>query len=185
MIINDKIKKILNGDLKKLNTAIRKRIENDEKVRVYSILKYFSFQDLNYSFEDFITDGYGEGVKEQKALYLLLCEYDSVNNFCEVHGIEKETFYILLRKGIEKLPKSLYEKKDTFMKYFELEYDISCFKVDYYKKHIELFGNPEQLKAFKEKHGIPYPVRYEPVKEAWHLAFNGPLAEYIKYKEQP
>ena len=42
MIINAKIIKFLNGDLKKLNIAI-KRIVSDEKVRIYSILKYFSF----------------------------------------------------------------------------------------------------------------------------------------------
>lgn len=184
MIINAKIIKFLNGDLKKLNIAIRKRIVSDEKVRIYSILKYFSFQDLNYSFEDFIKDGYGEGIKEQKALYLLLSEYKSVKYFCEKNDINKEIFAVALRNGIEKLPKSLYNKKNIFMKYFEIEYNIKCFEAIYYEKHIELFGSLEQLKNFKNKHKIIYPIRYDSLKESWHLAFDGVLAEYIKYREK-
>lgn len=185
MIINKKIFELLNGDLKNLTPAIRRKIEKDEKIRVYSILETFTFKELGYSFDDFLKDGYGDCIKEKKAMYLILSEYKSIQSFCEIHSIKKQNFYILLTKGIEKLPKSLIEKKEIFMKYFEMEYDISNFKVEYYKKHIELFGNPEQLKTFKEKHKIICPVRYEPIKESWHLAFDGPLAEYIKYKEKP
>lgn len=183
MIINKKIMKFLNGDLKKVNIAIKRKVEKDENIRIYSILNYFSFKELNYSFEDFITDGYGENLKEKRALYLILSEYRSIKYFCEIHDIERKEFYVALGKGIEKLPKSLYSKKDIFMKYFEIEYNIKDFEVVFYKKHIELFGNPDKLKKFKEKHNIIYPVRYDPIKEAWHLAFDGVLAEYIKYKE--
>lgn len=185
MIINRKIKEFLNGNLNNLKPDIKKKIEKDEKIRIYSILNYFSFQNLNYSFEDFIADGYGENIKEKKALYLLLSEYKSVRFFCEVHGLDIQVFPIVFRKGIDKLPKSLYNKKDIFMKYFEKEYNLNGLKIEFYKKHIELFGKKELLENFKNKHNIIYPVRYEPVKESWHLAFDGPLAEYIKYNEQP
>ena len=58
--------------------------------------------------------------------------------------------------------------------------DLKTFKIDKYDTHIELFGNLEQLKAFKEKYGINYEVIYEPYKKSWHLAFRGMLADYIR-----
>lgn len=184
MIINEKIIKFLNNDLNILTKSIKEKIIEDKQIRMYSLLEYFNFHELNYTFDDFLKDNYPKDVKEKKALYLILCEYKSVANFCDDNQIDKADFFRLLRIGIDKLPKTLYNKKNKFIKYFSMEYNISNFDIKIYKKHIELFGEKYLLEDFRNRHKIKYPVRYDFMQESWHLAFDGPLAEYISYQEK-
>ena len=65
-----------------------------------------------------------------------------------------------------------------------INYDISNFKIEFYKEHIELYGDKELLEAFKNTFNLQEGIYYEKYKSSWHLAFSGLLADYITYKEK-
>lgn len=185
MIINQKIKIFLNGNLENLKIVMKNKIEKDEKIRIVDILKNFSLKELDYSFEDFTADGYGENAKEKKVLYkIFFMGYHSVNEYCKQNGIETGTFFSCIRNGFRnERGNALLKQSKIFLSLLEIEYNLENIELEFYKKHIELYGEKEVLEKFRKFHEIRYPVRFEPVKEKWHLAFSGVLAEYIRYRE--
>lgn len=84
----------------------------------------------------------------------------------------------IIRNGIDF--NSIFENGYKIIKFMKYKIDVSNFKIVKYETHVELFGNPEQLKIFKEKYNLRFEVIYEPYKKSWHLAFNGILADYIR-----
>ena len=77
-----------------------------------------------------------------------------------------------------------YMESKTFSKeqirYIVIEYDISNFEVAFFDKHIELYGEKDDLEAFKKKFKISQKVLWNFQNNTWHLAFKGLLAEKIR-----
>lgn len=96
--------------------------------------------------------------------------------------LENSNFNRVLRKGF--YYNSTILNPDEIRKYIVIHYDVSDFKIEFYKNHIELYGNKEKLEEFKKKFNLNEDVFYEKYKESWHLAFKGLLAEYIRIHEK-
>lgn len=93
-----------------------------------------------------------------------------------------DAFDYYLKKGLNFNSES--PNFDKLIDTFGIKVNYNSFKIDIYSKHIELFGDKEKLINFKEKYGIEHDVLFEPIKNEWHLAFDGFLAEYIKKRIQ-
>ena len=186
MIINKKIIENVEPEkFLKLSEFMQNKIKNDERIRLNSILKYFSFKELNYTFEDFLKDEYSKNAIEKKALYnLYFLGYESINEYAEKNNLNKYKLTENILYGFDKRSKYLFEYNNSFLELIEIDYNLQGLEIEYYKKHIEIYGEKRLLEDFRIKHNIKYPVRYEPLKEKFHLAFNGLLSEYIKYKQK-
>ncbi|MCF0163425.1 MAG: hypothetical protein HUJ88_12720 [Fusobacterium necrophorum] len=178
MIIYDKLTKLYSTDeLKKILGSyiyyygFRK---NNVDIKLDLIAKIIDLRQI-YSYEDFMQD-YGKKyrVKETKTLYNILISGHKLNDFVNLHKEISRALY----KGFYSESKSfVYEQ----LKYIDIDYDISQFTYSFFKKHIELYGDKNELVKFKEKHKIDQKILWEFQKETWHIAIAGLLAEKIRY----
>ena len=181
MIIYSKLNAIYSKDeiYRRFPTATaRKIIFCRDIVKPSVLIKYCSFKEINYSYEDFLED-YPKFLeyKASDILYKIYKAGYSVLQFRAKYDINSY-FEYMLKNGLDF--NSPIENGYKIIEFMGYRVDVSKFKIDKYDTHIELFGDPEQLKAFKEKYNLKFEVLYEPYKESWHLAFNGMLADYIK-----
>lgn len=156
----------------------RKIIFSRDIIKINILAKYCDFKKINYSINDLKKDyPHLAKYKGLDIAYKIYSSRYSVKEFYRKHGIGSFLEYII-RNGLDF--NSNFENGYKVIKFMEYKIDVSNFKIDKYDTHIELFGNPEQLKSFKEKYNLKFEVLYEPYKESWHLAFNGILADYIR-----
>lgn len=146
--------------------------------RIETIAKYCSFKKINYSFDDFLEDyPLYKNYKCAELMYEIYKKGYSILQFRKKYNISS---YLenMIKNGLDfNCP---IENGYRIIEVLKYNIDLKTFKIDKYDTHIELFGNLDQLKAFKEKYGINYEVIYEPYKKSWHLAFRGMLADYIR-----
>ena len=182
MILYTKLKKYYSiKDLRKLLPTMTARyiINNEKKVRIQILPKYIDFRKIGYSSANLAKD-YPElktTYKEFEIVYKIFLMKKSINEFKEELGLT-DTFDYYLKKGI-----NFNSESPNFYKIIDIlkiPVKDKDFKIDIYPNHIELFGDKQKLIDFKEKYGIDHPVLLEPIKNKWHLAFDGFLAEYIK-----
>lgn len=150
---------------------------------LFTFAKYFDINQLSYTIEDFKQD-YPEIVLNYKEIETVFSLY---KNGKPLKFYERERNY---KTGsfINSLRNGFYYNSITLLKMLDLlviTYDISDFKVEYYKEHIELYGEKEKLEEFKSKYDLKERVYFELYKNSWHLATRGLLAEYIRLKENP
>ena len=158
--------------------SARKIIFSRDIIKINILAKYCDFKKINYSIND-LKEDYPH-LAEYKSLdiaYKIYSSGYSVKEFYQKHGIGSFLENII-RNGLNF--NSNFENGYKIIEFMGYKIDISNFKVDKYDIHIELFGEKEQLIAFKEKYNLKFEVLYEPYKKSWHLAFNGILADYIK-----
>lgn len=149
---------------------------------LYNISYSIDIDYIEYTVKDF---------KKDYPLYSNYKEIDTVFNiFKQGYSLHK---YFILKNIHSVFVRNLkagfiYNSKVTNLKNaisdFIIKYDISNFKVEFYKEHIELYGNKELLEAFKNTFNLQEDIYYEKYKSSWHLAFSGLLADYIMYKEK-
>lgn len=184
MILYAKLKKYYTiKDLRKLLPIMTARhiINNERKVRIQILPKYIDFKEIGYSSADLAED-YPElktTYKEFEIVYKIFLMKKSINEFKKELGLT-DAFDYYLKRGI-----NFNSESPNFYKIidiFKIPVKYGDFKIDIYSSHIELFGNKQKLIDFKEKYKIEHPVLLEPIKNEWHLAFDGFLAEYIKRK---
>lgn len=184
MILYTKLKKhyTIKG-LRKLLPIMTARhiINNEKRVRIQTLPKYIDFKELGYSSADLAED-YPElkaTYKEFEIVYKIFLMKKSINEFKEELGLT-DAFDYYLKRGI-----NFNSESPNFYKIIDIlkiPIKYKDFKIDIYPNHIELFGDKQKLIDFKEKYEIEHPVLLEPIKNEWHLAFDGFLAEYIKRK---
>ena len=154
---------------------------NRKKVQVHILAKYIDFKEIGYSSADLAEDYPELKIKYQEfeIIYKIFSRKKNINELKEELGLT-DVFDYYLKKGI-----NFNSESPNFYKIidiFKIPVDYKKFQIDTYSNHIELFGDKEDLINFKEKYGIDHPVLLEPIKNKWHLAFDGFLAEYIKKK---
>lgn len=158
--------------------SARKIIFSRDCISPGTVAQYCSFEELNYSLQDFLED-YPKYL-EYKSVDILFEIYKkgySILSFRKKMGISSYLEY-MIKHGVDyNTPITNGYKIIEFMKY---DINLKKFKIDKYDSHIELFGEKEDLSSFKEKYNINFEVIYEPYKKCWHLAFNGMLADYIR-----
>lgn len=155
---------------------------SDFKGELYNITSYLTINNLDYSLEEFKKD-YPK-LSNNKEIATIFKLYKS--------GFSLRTWSIKFNKNINHLKKQLkdgYIYNSTsipkeFLKYVDIAIDTSDFKIELYKKHIELYGEKEKLEAFRRTYSLKERVYFEKYKNSYHLAFKGFLADYISYKER-
>lgn len=155
-----------------------------ENVSIQSVLRYTSLKKIGYTYEDFLEDEIVKtNHKEKKAMYRIYCKgFSKMSEYAKHIGCSPVRLNENLRFGFDKRFRKLVEESNDFFELVELDYDLSKFEVEIYKNHIELYGTREDLQEFKKFHKIDFPILFEPVKNKLHLAFDGYLYEYIKYR---
>lgn len=184
MILYDKLKERYTRPelISLLGNASAGRIWREEiNLHPTTISKKIDIKQLDYSFKDFFEDYdflYKDHV-EKDMIYNLFIKGLPIKTLIEKYNLES-LIYIFLKKGFNY--NSTSNNLHLIFDYLGIYIDTSNFTIDCYKRHIELFGTKEALKAFKDQYGIKYDLYYESYKKSWHLAFDGCLAEYIKGK---
>ncbi len=180
MIIYDKIRqKYELGELKSLlGVQLYYKFKNNKPVELYSLGRKLELSDISYSVDEFIEDypKYNDFV-EKASLINVMKTGQTVSGIMKNYHIGD--FYKHIKTGFN-YNSRIYKDKNDILSLLAIDYDISKFKLEIYKRHVELYGEKEDLEAFREKFSIDHQVLYEKYKEKWHLAFDGLLAEYIK-----
>ncbi|RGY64490.1 MULTISPECIES: hypothetical protein [Fusobacterium] len=158
---------------------------SDESLEIpalYNISNYIDLNYIKYTVKDF---------KKDYPLYSKYKEIDSVFNiFKQGYSLKKffikKEIYSVFSKNLKN--GFFYNSKVANLKNaindFIIKYDISNFKIEFYKEHVELYGDKELLRAFKNSFNLQEDIYYEKYKNSWHLAFSGLLADYIICKEK-
>lgn len=143
------------------------------------ITKIIDVKKIGYTLEDFKYDypKYKDFVEIESVFNILIQGIPLKNAI-----VSNPNFNRILRKGF--YYNSTMLTSDEIRKYIVIHYDISDFKIEFYKNHVELYGDKEKLEGFKKKFNLNEDVFYEKYKESWHLAFKGLLAEYIRIYEK-
>lgn len=155
---------------------------SDFKGELYNITSYLNIDNLDYSLEDFKKD-YPK-LANNKEIPTIFKLYKS--------GISLRAWGTKFNKDINHLKKQLkggYIYNSTsipkeFLEYVDIDVDTSSFRIEHYKKHIELYGEKEKLEVFREVYSLKEKVYFEKYKNSYHLAFKGFLADYIAYKKR-
>lgn len=181
MIIYDKIKNRYNKDeIYELFPRITARniIFERNIVKAGVLVKFISFDEINYTLDDFISDYQADKkYKEVHYVYKILNSGKNIGQLARENGMTDQLSY-LLKQGMDFNSEglNLYKLIDIF----NIDIDIKKIKIDIYDTHVEFFGEKERLQTFKENFAIKHPVLFEPLKKNWHIAFDGMLAEYIQ-----
>lgn len=149
---------------------------------LYTISQYIDLDYINYTPSDLKKDYKKyDNYKEIETVFNIFKQGYSVNE-CLIKSKVDQDFILKLKNGF------WYNSKASNLKNIinklVINYDISNFKVEFYKEHIELYGEKELLEAFKNAFNLQEGIYYEKYKSSWHLAFSGLLADYITYKEK-
>ncbi len=186
MILYDRLKeKYTRAELiSLLGNASAGRIWREEiNLHPTTISKKIDIKQLDYSFEDFFEDYdflYKDHL-EKYMIYNLFIEGVSVASLIKQYNLES-LLYVFLKKGFNY--NSTSNNLHLIFSFLGICIDTSSFTIDFYKRHVELFGTKEDIKAFKERYDIKYDLYYEPYRKSWHLAFDGCLAEHIRKKSR-
>lgn len=181
MIINKKILK--NKELlERFPICTMYKIKRDEPLEMRSYIKRISFDEIGYTYEDFLEDGFCKYFKEKKFLYIFYRKGNvSLYEFCKKNNLKQNLLQPILYRGISSECKYIMENP-VLLEFLEYDINIKDFEVKFYENHVELYGNKEKLKQFAMEHNIIYPVRKEPLLNQYHLAFSGVLFLYLKSK---
>ncbi|MEJ6466608.1 hypothetical protein [Fusobacterium ulcerans] len=149
---------------------------------LYTISQYIDLDYINYTPSDLKKD-YKKysNYKEIETVFNILKQGHSVNEYLFKSKVDQDLI-LKFKNGF------WYNSKASNLKNIinklVINYDISNFKIEFYKEHIELYGDKELLEAFKNTFNLQEGIYYEKYKSSWHLAFSGLLADYITYKEK-
>ena len=177
-IFNHYSKKEL-GDI--LSPKVFTQLSTNTKILPWfsELAKVIDIKKIGYTLEDFKHDyPKYKDFTEIESLFKILSQGISLRDI----AIFNSNFHTVLKKGF--YYNSTVLKPSEIEKYIVIHYDISDFKIEFYKNHIELYGDKEKLEEFKKKFNLSEDVFYEKYKESWHLAFKGLLAEYIRIHEK-
>lgn len=181
MIIKEKImNKYTKAELEKiLGNKKDYFYKKDFNITIQYLANIFDIDSLNYSLDDFIQD-YPRytSYKEIKTVFNIFKAGRSINSLRNEYDIKIAHIKTQLRNGFiynsTSIPKELF-------KFVAIDYDFSKFKkIEYYKKHIEIYDDKSTLEEFREKFNLREKVYFEKYKNSWHLAIQGFLAEYIR-----
>lgn len=184
MIINEKILK---------NEKILERfpyyriceIKRDKRLEVRTYVKRVSFDEIGYTYEDFLEDKFCKKFKEKKFMYLFYKKGNtSLNEYCKKNNLKQNQLQPVLCRGISVNCKYIMENP-ILLEFLDYDTDTKDFEVKFYENHVELYGDKEKLKQFALDHNLKYPVRKEPLLNQYHLAFSGVLFLYLKNKKNP
>lgn len=146
---------------------------------MYNITSYLSIDNLEYSLEEFKKDYPKLANNKEVATFFKLYKNGlSLHHWGE--KFERDTHYLKKQLKNGYIYNSISIPKE-FFKYVDIDIDISDFTIEFYKKHIELYGDREKLETFRRKFSLKEKVYFEKYKNSYHLAFKGFLAEYIVY----
>lgn len=149
------------------------------KGELYNITSYLNIDNLDYSLEEFKKD-YPKisTIKEIATVFKLYKNGMSLKSWG--NKLNKNIGYLkkLLKDGY--IYNSISVPKE-FLKYVDIDIDISKFRIELYEKHIEIYGEKEELEKFRKFYSLKERVYFEKYKNSYHLAFKGFLADYITY----
>ena len=183
MIINKKILKN-NELLKRFPTCTMYKIKRDELLEMRSYIKRISFEEIGYTYDDFLKDGFCKYFKEKKFLYVFYKKGNaSLYEFCKKNNLQQNLLQPILYRGISSECKYIM-KNPILLEFLEYDVDVKDFEVKFFENHVELYGDREKLKQFAVDHKLIYPVRKEPLLNQYHLAFSGVLFLYLKSKRK-
>ncbi len=147
---------------------------------MYTVAREIDLDRIGYTYEDFIND-YGdkyENYEEKRTIFNILKTGESIHTFLVKNKVSS-WFRAMLRAGFDYNSNKTDNIQNTFGVIY-VEYDIDKFRLETYDRHIELYGEKEDIEVFRKKYAIDHPVLFEPYKQEWHLAFDGLFAEYIR-----
>lgn len=184
MILYNKIKQQYNAKQvrqkfdPRMARAINKNLKN---INISYLVKYINFKEIGYTIKDLEEDypNLKNEYKEFEILYKIFSLGKNINMLKKELGLT-DTLDYYLKRGINFNSDS--PNLDKIIDILEMKIDYKDFKIDLYPSHIELFGEKEKLIKFRKKYDIEHEVLFEPIKNKWHLAFDGLLANYIRDK---
>ena len=126
--------------------------------------------ELNYTYEDFITDykNYAE-YKESKLLFDLYKKGITAKDAAIKFDYNDTSFLVYLRNGIPLNKGTKIEQIKAY--YIEDKIDIQGMKYKIFDNHCELYALKEELEKFQDKYEIDEDVLFSETKQEWHLAF--------------
>ncbi len=183
MILYEKLRgKYGNGLKEKLSERLYHKMAAKKSFYLHNIVKCgVDLEDLGYTFEDYLKDFKDQADKytEKNTVYKIIKRGCAPGNFVST------TFVKYLKEGFNYNSQIVRgEDREEILSVLDIDcdlekYDLRC---EVYRRHIELYGDRESLERFQEDFNIRQPVLWEKRKEEWHLAFDGLLCEYIKWK---
>ena len=182
MIIKDKILKKYTKE--ELNNILGKRKDyfyrKNFKCTIQYIVNIFDIDSLNYNLNDFLADYPTYALyKENETLFNIFKAGYTLRSFSKKYDIDMGYVNTQLRKGFIYNSTSI---PNILFKFINLNYPFNKFmKIEYYKKHIEIYDKKEILEKFRETFNLKEKVYFEKYKNSWHLAIQGFLAEYIRW----
>ena len=155
------------------------KYDSTKKCKLNTLAKKYDLELIGYDYDDFIKD-YGDEYskyKEIKTVFNILKTGEYLSSFLT------NKFLTFLVKGFNfNFPIVSKEnlKKALSVVVIECDYKLYNLRLDVYKRHVELFGEFENLEKFKNDFNLKYEIILDKTKDEWHIAFDGRLAEYLK-----
>lgn len=185
MILYEKLKSKYGVDLKKkLSERLYYKMVANKEFYLHNIVKCgVDLDDLVYTFEDYLADFKYQADKymEKRTLFNIL------KKGCTPGSYSSPTFEEYLRKGFNYNSQIVKgEDKEKYLDVLEIDCDLEKYnlRLEIYRRHIELYGNKEDLERFQKDFSIKQSVLWEKKKGEWHLAFDGLLCEYLRNKNK-
>jgi hypothetical protein len=138
---------------------------------------------VGYTYEDYLEDfkKHADKFSEKKTVFNVLKSGHSPTNFYTT------LFYEHLKYGFNYNSLIIMPvNRKKLLEVIDIDCDLGSYglRSETYKRHIEVYGKKDDLEAFKKDFKLKRPILWEKIKEEWHLAFDGLLCEYIKYKSR-
>lgn len=185
MILYEKLTSKYGKDLKQiLSERVYKNIKTGNNIHLHNVVNSgIDIDSLDYTFEEYSKD-FKEQLKsytEKKTAFNIFKSGYAPSSFYT------STFFKQLTEGFNYNSHVIIpQSKEKLLAVIDIDCDLESYdlRLESYKRHIEVYGEKENLKAFKKNFKLKRPILWEKVKEEWHLAFDGLLCEYIKYKNR-
>ena len=183
MILYEKLKSKYGDDLKSILTEkLYNKIAAKKRFYLHNIVNCgIDLDELGYSYEDYLKDFSFQADKytEKKTVFNILKSGNAPSMF------HSDQFQEYLKIGFNY--NSLIvkpENRDKLLGVIDIDCDLDSYnlRLEIYRRHIELYGNKEDLESFKKDFKLKRPILWEKQKEKCHLAFDGLLCEYIKIR---
>lgn len=183
MILYEKLKSKYGDNLKeKLSERLYHKMAAKKSFYLHNIVKCgVDLDELGYTFKDYLEDFRGQADKymEKRTLFNILKKGYAPG------GYSSYTFQEYLRKGFNYNSQIVRGgEKERLLDVLDIECVPARYNLRFevYRRHIELYGDKEDLERFQGDFNIKQPVLWEKRKEEWQLAFDGLLCEYIRHK---
>ncbi len=145
---------------------------------LHTLANKFDLKKIVYTLDEFLEDYLNfKDMKEGKSVLKIMKKGKNITELQTEFDVS--SLYKHLKNGFD-YNSNTYDGKEELLEYFDIDIDLSKFKVEFRRRHVELFGEKSDLEEFREKYKISHLVLFDSEKNQWHLAFDGLIYGYIK-----